>query len=250
MNDETRQPNEHATTSADPLGIPSPHCDDESPELDGSRLWRGDTGVLALDSRRALLQLVRGPLINAEDHRDLWQALLNDRAIIASRLADLFLQLIIREEDGIAFARNAPTTDSRIPKTVRNQPLTLIDTVMVLMLRRTLMGALEGRVFIGRAEAFDALAQYRPLAKLDEAAFRDRLDRSWNKLTQAGMLQKTDTPDRCEISPVLRLVFGAEEASAVQASFDELLQKTSSHDGSSETGDFEADDADDGGEEE
>lgn len=187
-------------------------------------LWPGDTGTLSLASRRALLHLVRGPLISADANRELWHALLNDRLLIASRLSDMLLQLVVKEEDGIAFAQNAPAMDARIPKAVRNQPLTLIDTVLVLTLRRELMIGSTGRVFVGREETFGSLAQYRPLSKLDEAAFRNRLERSWNKLVSAGILLKTDVEERCEVSPVLKLIFGADEVKAVNAAFDSLLE--------------------------
>lgn len=188
-------------------------------------LWPGDLGTLGIESRRALLQLVRGPMITAETNRELWQALLNDRMPIASRLADLFLELVVKEEDGIAFAQNVPAADARIPKAVRNQPLTLIDTVLVLTLRRELMISRESRVFIGREETFAAVAQYRPLAKLDEAAFRKRIEGSWSKLDKAGILMKAEGDERYEISPVLRLIFGADEVKAVNDAFDDMLDE-------------------------
>ncbi|MEG0666627.1 DUF4194 domain-containing protein [Gordonibacter sp.] len=203
--------------------------DEQSPTLpeedidENVGLWPGDLGTLELDARRALLQLVRGPMITADANKDLWRALLNDRPLIASRLADLFLVLVVKEDDGIAFAQNAPAPDTRIPKAVRSQPLTLIDTILVLMLRRELVGSV-GRTFVGREETYGTLAQYRPLAKIDEAAFRKKLDSSWNKLVINGMLLKTDTPERFEVSPVLKLIFSVEDAEAVNAAFDELLE--------------------------
>ncbi|MEG2459368.1 MAG: DUF4194 domain-containing protein [Raoultibacter sp.] len=196
----------------------------EEETLEDEGLWRGDCGTLSLASRRALLQLVRGPLINAETNRELWQALFHDRAIITSRLCDLCLTLVINEEDGIAFVQNAPTQDAHIPKAVRNQPLTLIDTILVLTLRRDLIIGRAGRVFTGREEAFGAVAQYRPLAKLDESAFQKRLEASWGKLISAGILLKTDLDERYEISPVLKLIFGADEADTINALFDAMLE--------------------------
>lgn len=206
--------------------------EEDRPEDEG--LWPGDTGTLGLASRRALLHLVRGPMISADTNRELWQALLNDRPLIASRLSDMLLQLVVKEEDGIAFAQNAPAADARIPKAVRNQPLTLIDTVLVLTLRRELMIGSTGRVFVGREETFGALAQYRPLAKPDEAAFRNRLERSWNKLVSAGILLKTDVEERCEVSPVLKLIFGADEVKAVNDAFDALLENPEPLEGAAE----------------
>lgn len=204
-------------------GIAQPNGE-ESPSREG--LWPTDTGTLCLDSRRALLQLVRGPMINAQANGELWQALLADQPAIESRLADLFLELVVQEDEGIAFVQNAPAVDVRIPKAVRNQPLTLIDTILVLSLRRELMIGHVGRVFISQEEAFASVAQYRPLAKLDEAAFRKRLEGSWSKLVSAGILLKAEGAERFEISSVLRLIFGTEEVKAVNDAFEAMLEKT------------------------
>ncbi|WP_165044999.1 DUF4194 domain-containing protein [Adlercreutzia sp. ZJ138] len=196
---------------------------EEEPSREG--LWPGDTGTLCLDSRRALLQLVRGPMISAQANGELWQALLADQPSIESRLADLFLELVVQEDEGIAFVQNAPAVDTRIPKAVRNQPLTLIDTILVLSLRRELMVSHEGRVFVSQEETFASVAQYRPLSKLDEAAFRKRLEGSWSKLVSAGILLKAEGAERFEVSSVLRLIFGAEEVKAVNDAFERMLEE-------------------------
>ena len=195
--------------------------EDVQEERDGC--WEGDTGTLDFDARRALLQLLRGPSLVSDKHTELWQALLNHKAAISSRLADLFLELVVDEAAGTAFVRNAPADNPNAPKTVRNQPLTIIDTIMVLLLRRELLTCGFERALIGRGELFDQMAQYRPLAKLDESAYLKKLEASWAKLDNAGILQKTDAEDRYEISPVLKLIFGADEVRAVNEEFDRLL---------------------------
>ncbi|MCD8317093.1 MAG: DUF4194 domain-containing protein [Eggerthellaceae bacterium] len=197
---------------------------DESNDNDATELWPGDAGTLTFESRRALLQLIKGPMITAEANKELWQALLMDQASIESRLADLFLVLVLDEDEGIAFVQNAPAVDRKIPKAVRNQPLTLSDTILVLSLRRELMINREGRVFVDKEETFSSLSQYRPLEKLDEAGFRKRLERSWSKLEDEGMLLKAEGDERYEISPVLRLIFSTEEVKAVTDAIDSLVQ--------------------------
>ena len=97
----------------DPYGI----ADEDSPDvafnlaaeapLDDKRLWPEDTGTLPFDARCALLQLVRGPYLHEKRDAPLWRALLNHRAALASRLADLFLELCVDQEAGVAFAHNA-----------------------------------------------------------------------------------------------------------------------------------------------
>ena len=38
-------------------------------------LWPGDCGTLPLNARRALLQLLRGPMVTASRHGELWAPL-------------------------------------------------------------------------------------------------------------------------------------------------------------------------------
>jgi|GEM_PF-240867 len=191
--------------------------------LDDHRLWPTDTGVLSYDARRALLQLVRGPLISSDANRELWVALLNNQDALRSRLSDMLLELIVDTDEEIAFVRNAATDENGLVKAVRSQPLTALDTIMVLTLRKELMIGTHERIFVGKDELFDQLEHFRPIDKMDAAAFRKRLDTSWSRLKDAGLLRASDTEDRCEISPVLRLVFGADEVGALAAEYDRLL---------------------------
>gem|GEM_PF-4740427 len=57
-------------------------------------LWESDIGTLSFHSRRALVQLLQGPLVQATHHRNVWQAILSDEAALRSRLSELFLDLI------------------------------------------------------------------------------------------------------------------------------------------------------------
>jgi hypothetical protein len=182
---------------------------------DDERLWPNDTGTLTFDARRALVALVRGPMLTA-GKKELWQALLNNQVAIRSRLADLFLELIISDDTGIAFVKNAEAADGRIPKTVKSQRLTLIDTIVVLTLRKELLLDNSGRVFVSKEELIQQLAHYRPITRLDEAAFRKRIETSWSRMVKAGLLAAVETEERCEISPVLKLIFGIDEVKAIE----------------------------------
>ena len=201
------------------------------PETVVAGYWATDTGTLDLNTRRTLLSLLRGPYLDSRREPDLWKTLLAHENEIRTRLSDLFLDLIVDEDIGIAFVRNPESTHQDLPKAVRSQPLTLIDTVMVLFLRRELLSDTNERVYIGREELFGQLASYRELGRFDEAGFRKKLDAAWKKLIKSGILHKIQGEDRCEISPVLPLVFGVEECRSVQAAFEKLLNEQSIDEG-------------------
>ncbi|MDR0501596.1 MAG: DUF4194 domain-containing protein [Coriobacteriales bacterium] len=186
------------------------------------RYWPADTGTLPFDARRALVALIRGPMLTAEK-KELWQALQNNQEAIQSRLADLFLDLILDSDSGIAFVRNAEAEDGRVPKTVKSQRLSLVDTIMVLTLRKELLLDNSERVFVGREDLTRQLSHYRPVTKMDESAFKKRVETSWSRLVKAGLLQATETEERCEISPVLKLIFGVEEVKAIEGVIQSAL---------------------------
>ena len=100
--------------------------------------YLGDTGRLPLDARRALCQLLIGPSIDQLRHAKLWPALIRSEAAIRSSLADLFLELVLDRDSGVAFTRQADTEDVDAPVLLRTSPLTFIDSVLLLYLRQQL----------------------------------------------------------------------------------------------------------------
>jgi hypothetical protein len=94
--------------------------------------YMGDTGRLPLDGRRALCQLLIGPSIDQLRHAKLWPALIRSEAAIRSALSDLFLELVLDRESGVAFTRQADTEDIEAPVLLRTSPLTFIDSVLLL----------------------------------------------------------------------------------------------------------------------
>lgn len=201
--------------------------EDQPASPEGQRLWDGDSGTLRASSRRALAALIKGPYISAERQSQNWRALMADTNSIRSRLADMFLDLVVDAERGVAFIRNAETYDGEAPQVVRTRSLTLMDTAMLLHLRRELVSVPAGqRVIVGREEVFEQLAGYRDGTSTDAALFAKRIKSSWDAMTKLGILQPTPATQvegRYEISPVLRLIFGPDEISAVSAVYDGML---------------------------
>lgn len=201
--------------------IPAP--DWEAP-LDAFNLWQEDTGTLTKEARSCLLALVKGPFISARTSPAHWKALLNNAPAIGSRLNDMFLELVVDSELEVAFARNVVSEESEFPKAASSYTLTMLDTLMLLMLRRDLSLSPTETVIVGQAELFLSMAPYRPLAEVDQAGYQKKLKTSWNRLLDWRLLIKTDVESRCIVSPVLKLVFGVEEVRAVAAEFEQMLQ--------------------------
>ncbi|MDR1266239.1 MAG: DUF4194 domain-containing protein, partial [Propionibacteriaceae bacterium] len=181
-----------------PAPADEPAADSETVGLFGPN----DRGTLRADTRRALVQLVRGPYIMRQRHAHLWAALERDESAIRQALGNLFLELVIERDAGLAFARNLET-DEDVPKVIRSTPLTLIDTALVLFLRDQLLRGETERVFVGRDEIDDQLDVYGAAAGLDAVGLARRINASVDKLKNNNILLRAAEEGRFEISPVL-----------------------------------------------
>lgn len=192
---------------------------------DDSVLWQGDTGVLGEQSRRALLELIKGPYVSGAKAPALWSALLADERVLRSRLHELFLDLVIDRVGEFAFVRNVSTGELAVPRTVRTASLTFLDTAMLLVLRQMLLaGEGDGRVIVGQEEVFDQLRVYRT-ADRDESDFDRRLNSSWqNMKNKLRVIHQAGTEDRAEISPVLRLIVDADQIRAIGAEYRRIAE--------------------------
>jgi len=181
-------------------------------------LFFGDTGELALDTRRVLVQLLIGPSIDGRRHTLLWPVLLKDENIIRRRLSELFLELVIDRNTQIAFTRQADTGDLEIAPLLRRSRLTFIDSVLLLYLRQQLTQAESrgDRAVVSRDDIFDSLQVYEQRGNTDRAGFVKRVHASIEKIKERSILQKIRGSDnRFEVSPALKLIFSADKIAAL-----------------------------------
>jgi hypothetical protein len=73
--------------------------------VDGAALFPGDTGVLPMKVRQALVKLLKGPYVDGGRDEKLWTTLLDNQLILRSRLSELFLTLQLDHERKIAVLR-------------------------------------------------------------------------------------------------------------------------------------------------
>ena len=190
-------------------------------------LFEGDCGNLPLDARRALCQLLAGPSIDAGRHSQLWPALLRHETALRSRLCDLFLELVIDREAGVAFTRQADTGELETPVLLRSSPLTFIDSVLLLQLRQQLAEAdAHGhRAVVEESVLVDALSVYEKSISTDRAGFAKRVASAITKMKESHVLDKLrGSDDRYEVSPALKLLFSAEDVQALALAYRELRE--------------------------
>jgi len=188
----------------------------------------GDSGELALDTRRALVQLLAGPSLDGRRHPKLWPILVRDEAVIRRRLAELFLELVIDRDVQVAFTRQADTGDLEVPLLLRRAQLTFIDSILLLHLRQRLTQAdSQGdRAVVSTDEIMEFLTLYERASNTDRAGFVKRVHASIEKIKKHSILQKIrSSDDRFEISPTLKLLFSAEEIQALTHLYQRMARR-------------------------
>lgn len=225
--------NWHETSNDAPIDGGADELDDEPvvitppPRRSNDVFYMGDTGRLPLDGRRALCQLLIGPSIDQLRHARLWPALIRSEAAIRSALSDLFLELVLDRESGVAFTRQADTEDVDAPVLLRTSPLTFIDSVLLLHLRQQLAEAdARGvRAVVEDAGLAEALAVYERHLSTDRAGFNRRVAGAVQKMKDNHILTRLGGDDaRHEVSPALKLLFSAEDVAALAQVYRRLRE--------------------------
>lgn len=199
---------------------------EDDPVSSDPALFMGDKGELALETRRVLVQLLLGPVIDGQRHSKQWTILLRDEDVIRRRLADLFLELTLDKDTQIAFTRQADTGDLPAPLLLRRLKLTFVDSILLLYLRQTLTQAYaQGeRAVIATQEIVEYLMLYQRATNTDQAGFVKRIQSAIEKFKKHNVLRRLRAnEDRFEISPALKLLFTAEEVQALTQLYQNKL---------------------------
>lgn len=191
---------------------------DADPELPGTQLFEGDTGTLPFKTRQVLVHLLRGPYLRRDRSRHLWTELVASEAVLRSRLNDLFLELAIDDETGIAFCRRPDTYESKAPSLLHTVRLKFLDSVLLLMLRSRLMRTAEtgDRTVVAHAEIVEYLRDYDRTADRDVRLFDAHVGGVVKRLKDRKILFPLSGEElRYEVSPVLQLLFDATDVAAL-----------------------------------
>jgi len=191
-----------------------------APTPEAAALWRDDTGTLAEPSRRALVEILKGPYLTARRHPQLWSALLADEAAIRAQLHNIFLDLVVDLAEEVAFTRKVHAPEITVPSVLRSEQLKVIDTAMLLVLRQMLLSAQgERRVIVGQDEVFERLMVYRDG---DEMVYRRNLNAAWGRMRDKLRVLHDAGDGRVEISPVLRFIVDEDRVRSLEAVYARL----------------------------
>lgn len=192
----------------------------------GDGTFAGDTGLLPLETRRVLVQLLLGPSIDATRQRHLWPILLRDEAVLRSRLHDLFLELVVDTDQQVAFTRQVVAEDIDAPILLRKAHLTFLETALVLYLRQRLTqaDAAGERAVLSYEDMQAHLGVFERVANPDQARFGRQVIGAIEKVKKLSLVRLLPGgQQRFEVSPTLKLLFPAEAIQALTQTYHALL---------------------------
>lgn len=192
---------------------------------DKNVLFPGDTGELGIDTRRVLVNLLRGPMLDGQRQNQLWAILVRDEVIVRSRLNDLFLTLVLDHEQQVAFTQQAELEELDAPTLLRKSTLTFKETALLLHLRGALAVAdAQGeRCVVDREQMVDHLKAYASVDENDGVKYDKQSEAAIEKLIKLSILHRLKGSDtRLEVSQALRLMFTINEIESLTAAYDAL----------------------------
>lgn len=193
-----------------------------------NKLHEADTGTLTGPQRRALAELIRGPYVSILSKPEVFQTVSASREVLAQQLDNVFLTLVVDDNAGVAYVKSWDENVAEQRALLRTMSLTFMDTVVILHLRRELTTTNPNeRTIVDESEVYEATLPYQGASGTDHTAQRKKFDAAWNKMKNNSIVMKTPTEGRFEVSPVLRIIFSAEEISAVTEAYEKLLEEQS-----------------------
>lgn len=210
------------------INTQSPSLSQEGQGLEDNALYDGDTGNLSFEQRQLMVTLLRGPYLTQAERPNLWQTLINSRSVIEASLANLFLSLIVDEELGVAFCRQADVGDLEAPQLLRQFSLSYLDSVLLLELRqRLLIAQSKGEKAVIAQETIEELLKtFDVSAKTNERQFKSHVNAVIKRLTARKLLKKLgDNTHLYEICLALKLIFNVEEIVALKKAYQDKAEQ-------------------------
>nr|WP_248764042.1 DUF4194 domain-containing protein [Pseudarthrobacter sp. SSS035] len=200
--------------------------------VDGAALFPGDTGVLSMKVRQALVKLLKGPYVDGGRDEKLWTTLLDNQIILRSRLSELFLTLQLDHERKIAVLRpvdpEAIGGSNRSSILRQQRALSRVETIVLLRLRMLLDRHVTAQTdaTITREEIADLVAHYQPAGQQDALRDSDVVTRAITKLLARQLLLTTGLDDVYTISNALPLALPFENIGDIPAQIEALVAAT------------------------
>ncbi|AJM78367.1 LigA [Rathayibacter toxicus] len=182
-------------------------------EEDSDELFVGDRGVLDLEVRRVLVQVLHRRFLLADRHREQWTVLLEHQQLIESRLNEMFVRLVVDHERGVAYKQQVRSDEFDVPILLRDLPYSRPETLVLVHLRtvyqrETATGELAAHVDSEDVE--QTVLSYFSDGDRDTAKRQRMIRKALERLGRDGIVDE-ESAGRFRISPLVEIVLSAEK---------------------------------------
>jgi Domain of unknown function (DUF4194) len=191
-------------------GDAQPWNSGEPTEDEGCSLFEGDLGQLTVEVRRVLVTVLKKRYVSAERDPDVWRILMENRTALETRLNDMFLQLIVNRDYGVAYKRQAmPDGGGTFPTLLHNAAYSREQTILMVHLRGVFRSGLSDgaeAVFVDSQELIGEVANYLPEGTTNKVDADRAAQRAVEALYKSDILLQTPEAGRYRISPIIEVL--------------------------------------------
>lgn len=175
-------------------------------------LFPGDKGALSYDARRVLALLLQRRFIEASEDTWAWERILKHQNDLESRFHDMFLELVVDREYGVAYKTQVRQEELNIPILLRDDSYKRAETVVLVYLRSTFrqqvsMGA--GAAFIDHDELVNHAMSFFASDETNLALRTKEVNQGIDQLAREGILKEA-SQERYRISPIIEVLMPIE----------------------------------------
>ena len=181
-----------------------------------------DEASLPDNARRALVSLLTNRYIWRDRNRAAWEGVTTFEDDLRWRLAEMYLDLVVDADLGVAFKRQQQGDD--VPKLLRRERALSRDaSLLMLMLFRefTFADQSDGPVVVTRDQISEFLRAYREEGDVNDASFSRRVDAAINTLVKPWQLLEPDASVDYlfRVSPVIVPLLGVDEIARLEQAY-------------------------------
>ncbi|MBU2667248.1 DUF4194 domain-containing protein [Actinoplanes bogorensis] len=192
--------------------------DPVSMEDDPAELFAGDAGTLDADVRRVLVQLLRRKFLLADKQAAQWRTLLENQQIIASRLNDMFVRLVVDHDRGVAYKEQVRPAELDVPILLKDDPYNRAETLVLVHLRTLFQrergtGETSARVDIEELEQ-TVLTYFDPEDR-NLARGQQEVRNAVQRLVTEGLLVE-ESAGRYRITPLVEVVLSTSKLAELE----------------------------------
>nr|WP_225997430.1 DUF4194 domain-containing protein [Myceligenerans sp. TRM 65318] len=182
-------------------------------EEDPHELFPGDSGGIPdPEVRRVLVRLLQRRFLVADRNPAQWRVLLENQQTLESRLHDLFVQLVVDHDRGIAYKNQVRSAELDVPILLKDDAYNRAETLVLVHLRTIFQrerGAGETSARVDIEEIEQTVLTYYDVDDSSLATRQNEIRGAVRRLAKEGVIQ-LESEGRYRVTPLVEIVLSNE----------------------------------------